>query len=864
MGWTLGTAWSSGIRSEVQTFSGAGLPTAFGGSNTTSTGIVRTDIDANAVTVTDQAGKLRRSITNALGQLVRVDEPNDQNQLGTVASPNQATNYSYDTLNNLTSVNQGAQTRTFTYNSLSRLTSATNPESGTMNYVYDNNGNLTQKDDARGVRASYVYDALNRVTNRNYSLTGSTPPNYQATPNVSYFYDGANISGGIANSKGKLTKVSSSVSTTEYTAFDILGRVTAHKQTTDGNAYTTGYNYNLSSALIEETYPSGRVVKNTLDIDGDLQQVQSRKANDTFRNYANAFTYTAAGAVSSLRLGNGKFENTQFNSRLQPTQIGLGSSATNQNLLKLNYDYGTTDNNGNVKSQTITVPTVGINTGFTAIQTYTYDSLNRIKDAKEMIGTTQTWKQTFTYDRYGNRRFDVANTTTIPTGCAEAVCNPQIDANTNKLVGYQFDNAGNTKVDANGQTFTYDSENKQVAVTNSNGTVGEYSYDGDGKRVKKVVPNGETTIFVYDANSNLVAEYSTIVEPQATAKISYLTNDHLGSPRITTDALGQIVSRRDFKPFGEEISRTNYGSDSVRQKFTGYERDNETNLDFAKARMYSSSLGRFSAADPLFESQKVLQPQSQNRYSYVLNNPLKFVDPSGLVWGYVDLIEGERRIREFRWFEGDTPDEGYTVYTDPYYDSGDGRLYLNPNGPAGWITEGAGLGESGGLFTINIDPYVRNGYTMGPTPEQYKAYMRSGAVEDVSWDFVGLFIPGRIGAKALAGAVGTKAAIEAVEGSVTTLYRAVSHAEFEQIMKTGTFQAGKNSASFGKYFAESAEDAAKWGEKLEGKGNYRIVDAQIPTLKANEMMRWEKLDNIGPARYATFDELKGAKIRPVK
>jgi hypothetical protein len=61
--------------------------------------------------------------------------------------------------------------------------------------------------------------------------------------------------------------------------------------------------------------------------------------------------------------------------------------------------------------------------------------LNRLKDAKEMIGTNQQWKQTFTYDRYGNRNFDTANnnTTTIPIGCAVAVCNPQIDPATNKL-----------------------------------------------------------------------------------------------------------------------------------------------------------------------------------------------------------------------------------------------------------------------------------------------------------------------------------------------------------------------------------------------------------------------------------------------
>ena len=157
-----------------------------------------------------------------------------------------------------------------------------------------------------------------------------------------------------------------------------------------------------------------------------------------------------------------------------------------------------------------------------------------------------------------------------------------VDPATNKLVGYQFDNAGNTKTDANNQTFIYDAENKQVKVQNGASTIGDYFYDGDGKRIKKYVPGtGETTIFVYDAAGKTIAEYSTVVAPTSQAKISYLTNDHLGSPRITTDAVGAVISRRDFRPFGEEIARTNYGADNVRQKFTGYERDIESDLDFA-------------------------------------------------------------------------------------------------------------------------------------------------------------------------------------------------------------------------------------------------------------------------------------------
>ena len=88
---------------------------------------------------------------------MRVDEPTGSPPaLGATGSPNQATSYGYNALDNLTRVTQGAQTRTFAYDSLSRLTSAANPESGAIAYTYDNNGNLTQRTDARGVVTAYT------------------------------------------------------------------------------------------------------------------------------------------------------------------------------------------------------------------------------------------------------------------------------------------------------------------------------------------------------------------------------------------------------------------------------------------------------------------------------------------------------------------------------------------------------------------------------------------------------------------------------------------------------------------------------------------------------------------------------------
>lgn len=105
---------------------------------------------------------------------------------------------------------------------------------------------------------------------------------------------------------------------------------------------------------------------------------------------------------------------------------------------------------------------------------------------------------------------------------------------------------------------------------------------------------------------------------------------------MIVDKSGSLASvkRHDYLPFGEELlagtggRAQGYVGDSVRQKFTGYERDAETGLNFAQARYQSSIQGRFISVDPLGGGIK--NPQSLNRYVYVLNNPLRLVDPSGL------------------------------------------------------------------------------------------------------------------------------------------------------------------------------------------------------------------------------------------
>jgi RHS repeat-associated protein len=394
---------------------------------------------------------------------------------------------------------------------------------------------------------------------------------------------------------------------------------------------------------------------------GRLSTVNGQKAGELNKSYAAGFSYTAAGAVSAMQMGNGLVEQAGFNARLQPVQIKLGTVTSPASVVQLDYGYGTTNNNGNVVSQTITAPkTAG--GSLVLQQTYGYDSLNRLVSAGE---NGMAWQQTYDMDRFGNRA--VRATSYIP--------NPQLTPQSASLTDFSafdqssnrlsvtkypqvlYDGAGNLKRDQAGSAFTYDGENRQLTAS-VGGASASYFYDGDGRRVKKVV-GSVTTVFVYNAGGQLVAEYVSdpVPPPAGGGGTSYLTSDHLGSTRVVTKADCTVKARYDYLPFGEELpasisgrSQVNGygGADSTRQKFTSKERDAESGLDYFLSRYYSSAQGRFTSVDPLDpvlgkqgandkkkaeeEFREYLeQPQHWNRYPYALNNPLRFVDPDGFI-----------------------------------------------------------------------------------------------------------------------------------------------------------------------------------------------------------------------------------------
>jgi RHS repeat-associated protein len=206
----------------------------------------------------------------------------------------------------------------------------------------------------------------------------------------------------------------------------------------------------------------------------------------------------------------------------------------------------------------------------------------------------------------------------------------------NQLQGsnYGYDLDGNQTL-LSPFTLGYDAENRQTTVTSPLNGSAAYAYDGDGRWVTKALNGGSPTIYVYDASGDMAAEYGTSTD--SATGTQYLTADALGTTRLITDASKSVKNCYDYLPFGEELLAGAGGRasacfssspDKLNVKFTGKERDSESGLDFFNARYMSSAQGRFTSPDP--DGGQLANPQSLNRYTYTLNNPLSYTDLTGL------------------------------------------------------------------------------------------------------------------------------------------------------------------------------------------------------------------------------------------
>ena len=208
---------------------------------------------------------------------------------------------------------------------------------------------------------------------------------------------------------------------------------------------------------------------------------------------------------------------------------------------------------------------------------------------------------------------------------------------------FKYDNNGNMLQDQYNK-YTYNKLNQLIKVYDkSNKLIEEYSYDHLGQRIKKIeyLSTGKQTIYYLDSNlikivntsgSFYVTYYKDannkiLAKKDTNNKKYYFHSDHLGSTALITDSSGNTFEKTEYLPFGG----INVGG-KERFLFTGKEKD-ETDLSYYESRYYSSDLRQFVQPDSMMPN--YFNPQSLNRYSYVLNNPYKYTDSTG---HYIDTI----------------------------------------------------------------------------------------------------------------------------------------------------------------------------------------------------------------------------------
>lgn len=338
--------------------------------------------NATWVTSLDEAGHLSQHVSDGLGRLVAVME---QQPSGTALALE--TDYIYNALDDLTYVNQKGtsgdtpRTRSFVYDSLSRLTSSTNPETGTIQYSYVTPGGgicagdpslPCLKTDARGITLTYTYDSLNRTT------SGQGPG-----INYSYGYDSLSGAPSGSNNIGRLVSASNAINANEIFSYDPMGRLNWQSSWTPQSPNHTGIvmsaNYDLAGNMTSFTYPDGRTVSQTFDGAAHLTNVNYASWNGTTINQpyftaTDSTDYDPMGHLVGGTIGTGLPYNAAYDNRGRIQSLGYGPITTP--LWSKQYAWLPNSN-----LQTITDQVSGVQRQFS------YDSLNRLTSAQDIFAS---------------------------------------------------------------------------------------------------------------------------------------------------------------------------------------------------------------------------------------------------------------------------------------------------------------------------------------------------------------------------------------------------------------------------------------------------------------------------------------------
>ena len=614
----------------------------------------RGNILSQSSAVYDELSQLLHSL-GAEGELTSYHYDQSGNLISLTDAKGQQTHYGYDALNRLVQTtdalsgviaqtynpqgqlnsvtDQRGLTTTYHYNGFGEKITQISPDTGTTTYTYNKAGNIVQQTDAEQRKTTYRYDALNRITAIEYANA--------ANDNIYYQYDKA---AGSHYAIGRLVQVNDASGHTQY-SYNAYGQLTMASYQVGEQHYRQQYRYSTTGQLLAVVYPNGRKVEYQT-INGQLQAINTRAASPlaSSQKVISQLTTQGFGQLTSLRYGNGLQLHHQHdkNRRIQGISV---SNAANDAVFNRQYNYNAVGN--------ITAINDAITPQYS--EHYQYDALNRLHYAQGHYG-----RISYSFDAVGNRTEREVFT---PEAGSPVLEHYQYDHSSNRLLAVKrnnktprtlaYDASGNMVADNRSQqnrALIYGANNRLQTVADE-GFSTEYIYNAKGQRViKRVNRNGAVveTHFHYNHANQLVAETAANGLPvreylytgtmrvamvgyqnSTEGELYYVHNDHLGTPRVMTDAAANIVWAAYSTPFGETDIQTGGGINNP-LRFPGQYADVETGYSYNYFRDYDPSLGRYIQSDPIGLAGGV------NTFGYVFGNPVIRIDPYGLV-DYVDL-----------------------------------------------------------------------------------------------------------------------------------------------------------------------------------------------------------------------------------